>query len=327
MSARTVTPASPERQGRPGRPPRAVPTRTPRHVRDRQSGARPPTASGWPTSSFLTAVTVVALAVVSDGPLSDGARCPGRCRSSPPRSSPGACCARSGCTASGGASGRRPRRRCRRSSSSPGRSPASLIAARRRPRGRPQRRRCAWAMPTLAGLLVLHAVWWIIVRRWRREGRLTPNIVIVGATRHAEQIVGDALAERDVNVLGVFDDRLARSPAATSPGCRCSVTSPRCSPTASRRTSTSSSSPSIPTARARVQEVMERLAVAAERGRARRRRRRRRAATRRSPARRRAAVAARRRGRSRPPGVRQAHCRTSCCPASAARPAGAGPRR
>ena len=60
--------------------------------------------------------------------------------------------------------------------------------------------------------LVLHAVWWTIVRRWRSQGRLTPNIVIVGATSHAEQIVADALAERDVNVLGIFDDRLARSP-------------------------------------------------------------------------------------------------------------------
>ena len=73
----------------------------------------------------------------------------------------------------------------------------------------------------------LHAVWWTIVRRWRSRGRLTPNIVIVGATRQAERIVGDALADRDVNVLGVFDDRLGRVAAATSSACPCSATSTR----------------------------------------------------------------------------------------------------
>lgn len=70
----------------------------------------------------------------------------------------------------------------------------------------------AWAVPTVVALLALHTVWWVLVARWRSQGRLTPNIVIVGATKHAEQIVADALATRDVNVLGIFDDRLARSP-------------------------------------------------------------------------------------------------------------------
>jgi Undecaprenyl-phosphate glucose phosphotransferase len=70
----------------------------------------------------------------------------------------------------------------------------------------------SWSVPTVLVLLALHSIWWAIVRRWRSQGRLTPNIVIVGATRHAEEIVLDALAERDINVLGIFDDRLARSP-------------------------------------------------------------------------------------------------------------------
>ena len=43
---------------------------------------------------------------------------------------------------------------------------------------------------------------------------LTPNIVLVGATRHAEALIREALKRRDLNVLGIFDDRLARSPAA-----------------------------------------------------------------------------------------------------------------
>jgi Undecaprenyl-phosphate glucose phosphotransferase len=70
----------------------------------------------------------------------------------------------------------------------------------------------AWGLPMLLVLLVLHTAWWAVVRRWRAGGRLTPNIVIVGATSAAEQIVAEALAERDVNVIGIFDDRLARSP-------------------------------------------------------------------------------------------------------------------
>ncbi|MFW2346016.1 MAG: exopolysaccharide biosynthesis polyprenyl glycosylphosphotransferase, partial [Brevundimonas mediterranea] len=40
----------------------------------------------------------------------------------------------------------------------------------------------------------------------------SPNIVIVGATRNAEALIRRALERRDLNVLGVFDDRLARSP-------------------------------------------------------------------------------------------------------------------
>ena len=49
---------------------------------------------------------------------------------------------------------------------------------------------------------------------WRRRGALTPNIAVVGATRHAERLIQEALQRRDLNVLGVFDDRLARSPDA-----------------------------------------------------------------------------------------------------------------
>ncbi len=69
-----------------------------------------------------------------------------------------------------------------------------------------------WALPTLVALAALHTIWWLVVARWRAEGRLTPNIVLVGATKHAEQIVVDALATRAVNVLGIFDDRLSRAP-------------------------------------------------------------------------------------------------------------------
>ena len=59
----------------------------------------------------------------------------------------------------------------------------------------------------------LHATWWRAVDHGRREGRLTPNVVVVGATANAERFIRGALAAGDINVLGVFDDRAGRAPS------------------------------------------------------------------------------------------------------------------
>ena len=70
---------------------------------------------------------------------------------------------------------------------------------------------------TILGIfMVTHLLWWQIVKRWRRQGKLTPNIVIVGATRHAQKLIEAAIQQRDVNVLGIFDDRMARNPLNVS---------------------------------------------------------------------------------------------------------------
>ena len=69
-----------------------------------------------------------------------------------------------------------------------------------------------WAATTLLTLYTLHLIWSGTVARWRVSGALTPNVVLVGATKHAERLIKEALKRRDINVLGVFDDRLARSP-------------------------------------------------------------------------------------------------------------------
>ncbi len=69
-----------------------------------------------------------------------------------------------------------------------------------------------WTGLNLIVLYGLHMVWCDRVRRWRADGTLTPNVVVVGATKHAEKLIREALQRRDLNVLGVFDDRLARSP-------------------------------------------------------------------------------------------------------------------
>jgi Undecaprenyl-phosphate glucose phosphotransferase len=71
-----------------------------------------------------------------------------------------------------------------------------------------------WTILAAAGLAVLHTGWLALVRRWRRLHWLTPNIVLVGATTHAEQLINEAIARRHINVLGIFDDRLNRSPLA-----------------------------------------------------------------------------------------------------------------
>lgn len=70
-----------------------------------------------------------------------------------------------------------------------------------------------WGLTAAAALIGLHGLWLILVGRWRRQGALSPNIVIVGATRNAQALIERALERRDLNVLGVFDDRLARSPS------------------------------------------------------------------------------------------------------------------
>ncbi|WP_332660681.1 exopolysaccharide biosynthesis polyprenyl glycosylphosphotransferase [Brevundimonas sp.] len=71
-----------------------------------------------------------------------------------------------------------------------------------------------WSGLVMVTLNALHMGWSDIVSRWRASGALTPNIVLVGATRHAEALIREALKRRDLNVLGIFDDRLARSPRA-----------------------------------------------------------------------------------------------------------------
>jgi Undecaprenyl-phosphate glucose phosphotransferase len=70
----------------------------------------------------------------------------------------------------------------------------------------------AWASALAVATAGLHLAWWRAIDHGRREGRLTPNVVVVGATVNAEHFISAALATGDVNVLGVFDDRADRAP-------------------------------------------------------------------------------------------------------------------
>jgi len=71
-----------------------------------------------------------------------------------------------------------------------------------------------WGAAATLALTALHGLGLSLTARWRRQGLLSPNIVIVGATANAAALIDRALARRDLNILGVFDDRLARSPDA-----------------------------------------------------------------------------------------------------------------
>ena len=68
-----------------------------------------------------------------------------------------------------------------------------------------------WAGGVVSGLVGLHWTWFRLVARLRRTGKLTPNVVILGATPAAERLIGWALANSDaMKVIGVFDDRRDR---------------------------------------------------------------------------------------------------------------------
>lgn len=69
-----------------------------------------------------------------------------------------------------------------------------------------------WSMQVAAFAFVSHLTWFLVIRKLRRSGLLTPNLVIVGATPAAERLIRAAVATREAHILGVFDDRKSRAP-------------------------------------------------------------------------------------------------------------------
>jgi polysaccharide biosynthesis protein PslA len=82
--------------------------------------------------------------------------------------------------------------------------------------GRPLLEGCfeASLLVMVAGLcvIVVHFLASILVRSLSAAGLFSLNIVIVGATKAAEKLVADANMSGDLNIVGIFDDRLARAP-------------------------------------------------------------------------------------------------------------------
>jgi len=69
-----------------------------------------------------------------------------------------------------------------------------------------------WCLKAVALVGFSHAAWFSYISHLRKRGLLTPNLMIVGATPAAQRLVAVALSRRDVNILGVFDDRGERAP-------------------------------------------------------------------------------------------------------------------
>lgn len=66
----------------------------------------------------------------------------------------------------------------------------------------------------LGGVMVLaahaHHVAW--TKHLVRKGRLSENVVIVGATRNASKLIEKNSQNRELNIVAIFDDRLGRAP-------------------------------------------------------------------------------------------------------------------
>ncbi len=96
--------------------------------------------------------------------------------------------------------------------------------------------------------------------QWRASGRLTPNVVVVGATENARRMIEKARASGKLAVLGVFDDRLSRNPTEIAGvpvlGDTLALLSHRIMPYVDRVVITVP-----PQAQGRVRELIERLKV------------------------------------------------------------------
>jgi Undecaprenyl-phosphate glucose phosphotransferase len=64
----------------------------------------------------------------------------------------------------------------------------------------------------IALLVVLHSVYHAQMHRLHTRGALAPTIVMLGATESARRIIEENAKTKELNILAIFDDRLARAP-------------------------------------------------------------------------------------------------------------------
>ena len=78
----------------------------------------------------------------------------------------------------------------------------------------------AWSLIAMMAawvtLIALHAHYVAAIKSLMRRGRLSENVVIVGATPNAQRLIERNAELREVNIVGVFDDRLSRAPRSLS---------------------------------------------------------------------------------------------------------------
>ena len=63
-----------------------------------------------------------------------------------------------------------------------------------------------------AVLFVLHALYHTHLKRLHNRGGLAPTIVMLGATESARRLIEENAKKRELNILAIFDERLARAP-------------------------------------------------------------------------------------------------------------------
>jgi polysaccharide biosynthesis protein PslA len=75
-----------------------------------------------------------------------------------------------------------------------------------------------WSVYGLLGLVTVRALLRHQLQRWQAEGRLTRNLVILGAGERGQRLVGHLLRHGDgtQRIVGVFDDRRTRVPERAS---------------------------------------------------------------------------------------------------------------
>lgn len=68
----------------------------------------------------------------------------------------------------------------------------------------------AWVAAASGAIMATHILWGAILNDLRKKGLLTPNLIIVGGTASAQRLIRRAMRTRDINILGIFDDRRDR---------------------------------------------------------------------------------------------------------------------
>ena len=63
-----------------------------------------------------------------------------------------------------------------------------------------------------AALMILHTIYYGFARRLHHKSALTPTIVMLGATESARRLIEENARSKELNIIAIFDERLARAP-------------------------------------------------------------------------------------------------------------------
>ena len=64
----------------------------------------------------------------------------------------------------------------------------------------------------IALLAILHSFYHLHIRRLHTSSALSPTIVMLGATESARRLIEENAKTKELNILGIFDDRVTRAP-------------------------------------------------------------------------------------------------------------------